>query len=152
MDAFYTPVQRIPLSAVSERRTMGNVPRYLPYLVHAHRYADAGVPHAHHDGYDDVHVAAREAERRLEDPTVADVMVIAYHERAALLLKGNKWVFDDTLRGLFNHVSFQDLHGVVEVDGVRAALEQAGILHEPLPFPSRNDAELPGSGAAPLVA
>lgn len=105
----------------------------LPYLVHAHRYADTKLPHDI-GGADSVDRALQDVERHFADPTVADILLAANREEVSFLLKGEPWVFDELHKGLLQRHAIQDVRALAAEKGVRAVLEAFGILHSPLPM------------------
>lgn len=107
----------------------------LPYLVHAHRYADTKRPHDI-GGADDIDRAIRDVERHLADPTVADILLAANREQLSFVLKGEIWVFDDVRRGLLQSHVFYDVRTRIAEKGVRGILQEFGILRAPLQTPS----------------
>jgi len=119
----------------------------LPYLVHAHRYADTKLPHDI-GGADAVEDSVRAVERHFADPTVADILLAANREELSLLLKGEAWVFDELHRGLLQRHAFHDVRQLATEKGVRAVLEQFGILHAPLQMQQPEEEEPRPSGLA----
>lgn len=117
---------------------METVPlKMLPYPVHAHRYAETKLPHTI-EAHDDLGVAVAKAEAHAADPTVADILFVSVRRQVAVILKGNRWVFDDTLVGHFSHFEVREAQAEASERGIRAAIE--ALL---------GDLRVPGSDARP---
>ena len=128
----------------------------LPYLVHAHRYADTKLPHAI-GGADTIDASIDAVEMHLADPTVADILLADNRQKLSLLLKGEPWVFDEVRTGLLGSHVFHDVREQMEQRGLRSVLELYGIFsaHPPVNAPGEQaeaPVDIPQSVPQPIAA